>query len=508
LLTAVLWWTSQLQSGLFALGWIALLPFFVSLRGLDARARWRHGWRAGWLCYALLNWWIWPTVTRAAPAIGLPNIAGFFLGLLAVTLIALIHGSFVSLVALAWNSDWPLFKRAPWILPIWVAAVWAALDALRCETQLAHGWGALAYTQWRDTALLQSASVVGQHGLTALCVWFAASLALWLQIGAQHGSAMLWRAPIGVWVLLHLIGAWRLQQTPLAQSPEDSLRVLLVQTNVVSLHKNSGEGESALDQAIRLTRAGMKNASQNSDGRFDLIVWPETTVAAGRLPSESIRPSADGHPEFRVPAEGRADTFAGSLQMAMALRLAREWKTPLLFGANGTAQNASGGADLVNAAVLLEPDGRVQFQAKMRLVPFGERASYNEWLPFLRRLAPDPELAPATQSRPLILHRASGDVPLATIICFESGFPFPARGGVRNGARALFVLTNDEWFNGTDAPWEHAAMLAVRAAENGVATAQSANGGLSAAVDPQGRFMIKGMGGAIGTGDVRLPLAP
>jgi apolipoprotein N-acyltransferase len=107
------------------------------------------------------------------------------------------------------------------------ALLWALLDALRSQTPLAHSWGALAYTQWRDLPLWQVAIPVGQLGLTFLCAWFAASLALW----ARRGHFVLWFAPLMVFALLHNWGAWRLQKsTDVGQNASGSLRVLLVQT--------------------------------------------------------------------------------------------------------------------------------------------------------------------------------------------------------------------------------------------------------------------------------------
>jgi apolipoprotein N-acyltransferase len=74
------------------------------------------------------------------------------------------------------------------------------------------------------------------------------------------------------------------------------------------------------------------------------------------------------------------------------------------------------------------------------------------------------------------------------------------------GAQLFFVLTNDEWFAGSEAPWQHAAMSAVRAVENNVWVAQSANGGYSFAVDPKGRFVVKSNFNVPQTLDMQIPL--
>lgn len=482
------------QSGLFALGWVALVPFFYSLQGLDKRQRWRQGYLAGFICYSLINWWIIPTVTRAAPVIGVPNLGGFFLGLLAVALIAAIHGVLVAIVALLWEPENNIFGRVPAFLPLATAVLWALLDAARCETILAHGWGALAYTQARNIPLLNVASWAGQHGLTAVCVWFAASLALWAQRPARRKSITGWVIPVAVLAVLH-IGGLRGRADAVTS---DSLRVLIVQTNADSLGKNFATGgEGGLQQAIRLTREAKR------DSGWDIIVWPETTVAAGRLaPHSRNRPGYEAAVSNSLPV-------GASLELQEVAALSREMKTPILFGANATQlRTADQPAGLRNTAMLVDPDGRVQWTAKSRLVPFGEKAPFGDQIPFLKILAPRPEVLGADEPQLLTLKRAGGaEVKVGAVICFESCFPNPARALARRGAQALFILTNDDWFAGTDAPAEHAAMGALRAVENKLPVAQSANGGYSGAIGPDGSVIAMGRYGVPGTIEARLPIA-
>jgi apolipoprotein N-acyltransferase len=257
---------------------------------------------------------------------------------------------------------------------------------------------------------------------------------------------------------------------------------LLVQTDIPSLRKNNEmPGEPPLAQAGRLTQAGAAR------GTYDLIVWPETTV--------SVWIGADGRAE-------RAASHGGPMLAIDAL--CRETHASILFGAN----RWTGPDQVTNAAMLVTPTGIESSNAKQRLVPFGERASYSEYLPFLSRLAPDPPVTPARQVHPMaipILSVAAGErtVParleIGSIICFESCFRYPARTLSQSGARALFVLTNDEWFAGTNSPWEHAAMATVRAVENGIPVVQAANAGYSFAVDRYGRFVVSGAEPAAGS---------
>ena len=70
-------------------------------------------------------------------------------------------------------------------------------------------------------------------------------------------------------------------------------------------------------------------------------------------------------------------------------------------------------------------------------------------------------------------------------------FPDLARRFVQNGARLLINVTNDAWFGETSAPYQHLAMEAMRAVENRVPLVRSANTGISAIVDIDGRIQAQ-----------------
>jgi hypothetical protein len=66
-----------------------------------------------------------------------------------------------------------------------------------------------------------------------------------------------------------------------------------------------------------------------------------------------------------------------------------------------------------NDALLLRPDGTVSNSTKARLVPFGNARPFGEYLPFLRRFAPRPEVAPGLTIEPLAFMRVLGLVRLS-----------------------------------------------------------------------------------------------
>ncbi len=62
---------------------------------------------------------------------------------------------------------------------------------------------------------------------------------------------------------------------------------------------------------------------------------------------------------------------------------------------------------------------------------------------------------------------------------------------MQNGSALLTTITNDAWFGRSSAPWQHFAMAAMRAVEQGRYLVRAANTGISGVVDPYGRVVLQ-----------------
>ena len=444
------WWLAGAFQ-IFPLGWLAIAPLFVLVHDLPIRQRARLGYVAGFLSFWLINWWLVPTITNGAAAIGAAPVIGFVLSIVAVTFIAAVHGLQPMLCALLARGD------KPWT-PLLVATAWTALDYLRNQGPLRHSWGALGFTQTTDALLLRASPVIGQHGLTFGCAFVGACAAWWWISRKPIFAAM----PVGVLVLWHAVGL--VPRAPLDATK--SVRVLLVQTYVPSLGKNGGTGP--FPQALEMTQKATR------DKQFDLIVWPETTM--------TLRKAGDG-------SYGGGD---------WNLWHAQGPKIPLLTGAR--AKTIDGRER--NEAVLITPDGSAQSYAKTRLVPFGERPPFVEQVPFLANFAPDPLIERGDGPRTLALPLGGAQsVGINPAICFESCFPL-WRDGQDFGFNA--ILTNDEWFGWTEAPRQHRAMAQLRAVETGRPVIQSCNGRHSFFIGRDGKIMATTSGDAAQTLEVTI----
>ena len=73
------------------------------------------------------------------------------------------------------------------------------------------------------------------------------------------------------------------------------------------------------------------------------------------------------------------------------------------------------------------------------------------------------------------------------IICYESVFGSFITGYVRNGAQALFIITNDGWWKNTNGYKQHLYYASLRAIETRRPVARAANTGISCIIDIRGR---------------------
>jgi apolipoprotein N-acyltransferase len=80
---------------------------------------------------------------------------------------------------------------------------------------------------------------------------------------------------------------------------------------------------------------------------------------------------------------------------------------------------------------------------------------------------------------------------VAPIICYESVFGSFVTDYVRNGARVLFIITNDGWWKNTNGYKQHLAYASVRSIETRRQVVRTANTGVSCIIDIKGKVIEK-----------------
>ena len=404
---------------------------FVSLvplfYALDGRRRFLHGLIFGATFFALDQRWV-LTVFRFSPLV----VPGFLLLILYLGLFFALPACFLQR-----ESNRPFGASLLLAAP----ALFTLFEFARAQGPLGTGFSGLYHAFYKVPWLIQSAALSGPWTITALVILVNAALYLALR-RKRAGYAVVAIAGVA------LLAAPAL----LRIAPDDgpALRAAVVSSNVNQEYKLDARNLKALTD--RYEALGRKALSEDPD----LVVFPESILPSFILDNEDA---------FRRLA-----------------RLAVDGEMRVLFG-TGVYERP----EIRNEIVLLSIEGEILgAYAMVRPVPFGE------YIPG-RRIWESIGLKGLMDSfLPVDLTAGEAFAPLdgiGTPICFESMFPGPARGFVRDGATILAVVTNDAWFIGSSELNAHFSAAIFRAVESRRYVLQSANGGVSGIVDPRGRIV-------------------
>lgn len=150
--------------------------------------------------------------------------------------------------------------------------------------------------------------------------------------------------------------------------------------------------------------------------------------------------------------------------------------------------------DHFNSAVQTDSGECVRFYHKSKLVPGIEKQFISGPGKILNRILPylgGSQWGYGTQEdRPTFKHHLSG-VEVAPVICYESIYGKYLTDYIKNGANALFIITNDGWWKNTNGYKQHFSFASIRAIETRRPVARSANTGISGFIDKKGRVTDK-----------------
>ena len=369
-------------------------------------------------------------------------------------------------------------KRAGLLRYFIFAAVWILVEALRSSLFTGFPWHVVAsiWANWLPVA--QSLYYVSVYGLGFITILVALIPAVLLSEAVNHKHYQLCTALTLLCVVIVGGGYLRLSENPTRMHIGMNMR--LVQANIPQYTKwVSYLIDDHFDTHMALSRKDSVNGT--ADG-IDLLIWPETAVQ---------RQTYDRKGSIERWRLSRSLKF-GAYAITGVPRVNYEGDTPRMY----------------NSLMAINSRGTLYASYdKSHLVPFGE------YLPF-RSVFDAIGLSSLTggsfSSGPgRVVIPLPGIPAFSPLICYEAIFP----GGAishRKGARRpdwLLNITNDAWFGDSKGPYQHLALVRMRAIEEGLAVVRSASTGISAVIDPVGRIVASLDVGVKGTLESPLPYA-
>lgn len=337
-----------------------------------------------------------------------------------------------------------------------LAIAWTAAEWLR-----GHVLGGLPInligTSWTlSPGMIQLAALTGVYGLSFVTILGAAAAALLAERRGDQMTVRNWRAPATAVLILAAIwigGTIRLS----LQHPDElpGVKLLIVQANIPQeLKWRAGARQAAMEKHMRMTRAATAGASH--------VIWPETAVPYDISNNLDIRTWLAA----AVPDGGLL--FTGALR-----RSGGDNAPPLQLWNSLHAMDSS--ANLVAT------------YDKHHLVPFGEYMPLRSLMDVAKLTHGNLDFSEGAGPETL---NVAGLPPFSPLICYEAIFPGRVvHSDVRPGW--LLNITNDGWFGNTAGPYQHLQAARLRAVEEGLPMVRAANTGISAVIDPLGRFVAR-----------------
>ena len=428
------------------LGWIAPAILIVAVLGERPGFAFLLGSLQGAAYFGLSLPWFYNVMRQYGP---LPVIQAGAVFALVIVVMSFFHAAFA--VAIAW-----LGKSAPERACLAAPFLWVALEfATMHMPAIGFPWNLLGYVAAGNLALVQMTAITGIFGLSFLVAAYN-GLAAWavLQISKQMKTGLkLWAGATAALILIALVGPRFVPQASADRVAH------LVQTNFPVSNGYPPNWMQVHAAEMDQLEAISIGAAQKAPG---IVVWPE-------VPAPFSLQDGNFH--------------------SRALRIARGAGNGFLVGVIDWKPLAGGGIGANNSAVLLGPNGSLDFiYDKIHLVPFSEYVPWRKWLFFASDLTG--LIGDFQHGSQYKVGKISGG-PFSVYICYEAIFPNEVRRFTLAGAQLYVNISDDGWFGGSGAPGQHLAMARVRAVENRRWLLRDTNDGITVSVDPYGRIVAR-----------------
>jgi apolipoprotein N-acyltransferase len=352
------------------------------------------------------------------------------------------------------------------------AVAWTASEWLRGHVLSGFPMNLIGTSWTISEGMIQMVAVTGVYGLSFVTILAAAAPALMAEHRGQVAAAKNWR-PAALMILV-LAAIWiggtvrlALQNPP----PVAGVKLLIVQANIPQQLKWRADARQAsMEKHMRMTLAVPPGIASH-------VIWPETAVP------------------FDVSNNSR---LAAWLAKAVP-------ESGLLFtGAPRQSSDSTGRPQWWNSLHAIDAGGNLAATYdKHHLVPFGEYMPLRGIMDFAKLTYGNIDFSSGAGAQTL---QVPGLPAVGPLICYEAIFAGAvASGDARPGW--LLNVTNDGWFGNTAGPYQHLQAARLRAVEEGLPMVRAANTGISAVIDPLGRFLGRLPLGSEGVLHAALPRA-
>lgn len=304
----------------------------------------------------------------------------------------------------------------------------------------------------------------------------------WMESGSlqylKRRSGILQLLYVIVWIIVPVILSGNIYNNYVEKA--DAVNVVVVQPNIDPYsEKFSGSYSEQLQKMFALAETALKPST-------DYLVFPETALTENlweNTPEDSytvgaIRIFLAKYPGLTIITG--ASTYKVYYPGESLPATARKFRDEDAY------------YDAFNTALQFDSTGKMAVYHKSKLVVGVERMPYPALFSPLEKFAINlggTSGSLGTQpERGVFVHPAK-NLAIAPVICYESIYGEFVTEYIHKGARLIFIITNDGWWDDTPGYRQHLAYGSLRAIETRRSIARSANTGVSCFINQRGDIM-------------------
>ncbi len=354
---------------------------------------------------------------------------------------------------------------------------WVTYEYLYSVTEFRFPWALAGNGLVKFQTYIQAADIIGIYGLSLLILYF--NVLLFLLLNEYFNSKRINKKLVTILLMILILpiiyGSVKLREN---YDSGRSLTAGLIQPNLNPWAKwDEGNLNEQLDLYLDLSRKAVSEGAE-------LIVWPESALPVYLL-SGSYSEQVSRIHEFTDSADVFLITGMPDVRFYDSASAPWDAKKSSTSGFYYTTYNS---------ALLFNPRKReIQRYGKMKLVPFGEKVPYVDYIPFIGDLIKwNVGISSWNTGQDTVvfnLIKERDTIKTAALICIESIYSDFAAQFVKKGAQFITVITNDSWYGNSSGPYQHEEIGVLRAVENRKYVVRAANGGISCFIDPNGRIL-------------------
>jgi apolipoprotein N-acyltransferase len=339
------------------------------------------------------------------------------------------------------------------------ALLWVIFEILRSILFTGLPWNLIGYSFLFWNLMPQIASKIGIYGLSFIAIIFFTTPYFCYENDLKKKKNIIYLLFCAFLLIFMVIfGYFQINNNKIT---EKSAKIRLIQPNIKQEDKWSEE--ERYKSFLKNITYSKGDFMEKSGQKPDYIIWSEASV-----------PYILGHDRKFLLDEISQIIPQNSL---------------LITGAIRAKYDDQSVEEIFNSLFIIDSNTKIiDHYDKSHLVPFGEYIPFAKFLPFLSKITYGSlDFSSGDGNKSLKLNN---NISFSPLICYEIIFPWKII-DKNNRPDFLINITNDAWFGVSSGPYQHLDMARMRAIENQIPVIRTANTGITAIIDKNGRLLDK-----------------